>query len=140
MNCAADRLQAALRHQAAQGADAAHIASMAATTWLGVESALSSMIGRGGVSALFRRSVFLTLHGYPWLETVTAAEARHDGFGSLRAALARQPVPVAVAANGALLLSFCELLSGLIGAPLTEHLLQPAWDVPASGHTDQEHS
>jgi hypothetical protein len=140
MNRVADRLQAALRHQAAQGADAAHLADLAVKSWLDVESSLSSLIGRGGVSALFRRSVFLTMDAYPWLETVTAAEARHDGFGSLRTALARQPAPVAEAANGALLLSFCELLSGLIGAPLTEHLLQPAWDVPASGLTDQEHS
>lgn len=80
------------------------------------------------------------MDAYPWMETVTAAEARHDGFGTLRTAMSGQSAPVAAAANGALLLAFCELLNGLIGAPLTEHLLQPALDVPSSGLTDQEHS
>lgn len=140
MNRVADCLNAALRHQAEQGADAARIAQMAVSTWRNVDSVLSPVIGTGGVAALFKRSVFLSARPYPWMATVTIGNRPFDGLDTLQTALSHQTGVVAAAANGALLQTFCDLLGGLIGAPLTEHLLQSAWDAHSGGLTDQEHS
>ena len=138
----ASYFQTTLRHQAAQGAEAARIAEMAIAAWRNVDTALSPIIGTGGVTALYRRSVFLTVRTYPWMATATenGGSLRLDGLDSLQSALAEQTGVIAAAANCALLQTFCDLLSGLIGAPLTEHLLQSAWDAPSCGLTDQEHS
>lgn len=141
MLCVADRFKAALRQQARQGVDAVRIAETAVSTWRNVDRALSPIIGKGGVTALYRRSVFLTVRAYPWIATVTVTDRpRHDWLDTLQTALSQQSESVAAAANCALLQTFCDLLSALIGAPLTEHLLQSAWDASSGDLTDQEHS
>jgi hypothetical protein len=140
MHRVADCLQAAVRHQAARGADGAHIAAMAIATWRAVDEALSSIIGKSGFTALLRRSVFLTTGAYPWMSTVNVGDPRRNGLDTLHTTLAAQSGVAAAAANGMLLQTFCDLLSGLIGASLTDHLLQSARDAPECGHTDQEHS
>jgi hypothetical protein len=140
MHRVADRFQAALRERAAQGADAARIAEMAVATWRNVDIALSPIIGNGGVTALYRRSVYLTVRAYPWMAEVTVGDRPLDGLDTLQTALSRQTGVVAAAANCALLQTFCDLLSGLIGAQLTEHLLQSAWGTPSGGPSDQEHA
>jgi len=146
MQRVADCIQAALRHQAAHVADAERVAAMAVAIWGNVDRALSPIIGKGGVTALFRRSVFLTLRAYPRLASVTAGDSRLDGVARLQTALSAQTGIVAATANCALLQAFCDLLSGLIGSALAEHLLQSAWDLlqsawdtPSGGLTDPEH-
>jgi hypothetical protein len=139
MHRVADCMLTALRHQSAQGADAASISETAVSTWRRVDAALSPIIGRSGVMALFRRSVFLTVGAYPWMVAVTAGDSRHDGLALLEQASSQQTGAVAAAANCALLQTFCDLLGGLIGAPLTERLLQSAWHGPSGDPTDQEH-
>ena len=138
MNRIADRFDAALRHQAAEGEDAAHIAGTAAAAWRNVDAALSPIIGKSAVTALLRRSILLTARTYPWLAAVAVEDSRIDRVDAVRKVLSEQAAVVAAAGNGALLQTFCDLLGSLIGAPLTERLLQSALDLPSGGLSDQE--
>jgi hypothetical protein len=127
-------LQAILAQLAAQDAEAIRIADTAVAIWLRIDAALSPIIGHGGVAALFERSLYLTSIDHPWL---LAAHQRAPATGqfvqALRAALAAQTRADAAIGIGALLQTFLDLLTSLIGAELTERLLQSVWDHPSSG-------
>lgn len=140
MNRIADRFDATLRHQAAEGDDSARIAGTAAAAWRNVDAALSPIIGKSAVTALLRRSVLLTARTYPWIAAVAVENSRIDRVEAVRKVLSEQKAVDAAAANGALLQTFCDLLDGLIGAPLTERLLQSAGDGSSGGLSDQDRS
>jgi hypothetical protein len=111
--------------------DAARIAAAAASTWREIHAVLSSVIGPGGVAALYQRSLHLTRTAYPWLATVREDALRLADFAALEVALSQQTSAQAAAANGALLQAFCDLLASLIGVPLTERLLRSIHTFPA---------
>jgi hypothetical protein len=127
-------LQAILAQLAAQDADAVQIGDRAVAIWLRIDAALAPIIGHGGVAALYERSLYLTRIDHPWL---LAAHQRAPAAGrfveALRAALAQQTRADAAVAIGALLQSFLDLVTSLIGGELTERLLQSVWDHPSSG-------
>jgi len=129
----AARFEATLARHAASGADALLVSALAVAAWRGIDGALSPIIGRGGVSALFDRSLYLVSARHP--ELMAAHEdARLSGeFAALQAVCAESSGFDAAAAHGALLVAFCRLLGGLVGEPLTERLLQPVWDTLQSG-------
>jgi hypothetical protein len=133
MTGGATTFEATLARHAAAGADAILITALAVTAWRGIDGVLSPIIGRGGVSALFERSLYLASAAHP--ELIAAHDdARLSGnFAALQAAYAGASSVDAAAAHGALLVSFCGLLAGLVGEPLTERLLQPVWDTLQSG-------
>jgi hypothetical protein len=133
-------VQAVLSQPAAEGADGARIADTAVATWRGVELALAPIIGMGGVAALYKRSLYLTRREFPWLDCTYAGDFHSEGLGRLQTALSQQAGVVAAAANGALLRTFCDLLTNLLGASLTERLLRSVWEDPSGGHTDQDNS
>jgi len=58
----------------------------------------------------------------------------------LSTALAEQEGPTAVAASVALLETFYDLLTNLIGRSLTDRLLRSVWESPTSGHPAQDTS
>jgi hypothetical protein len=138
MESAAQRIQADLVKLAAQGANAGQIADTAIAKWRGIDAALSPIIGQRGVSALYMRSLYLTRSDYPWLAAVAEGALQPGDFTALQSALAQQTSAHAAAANGALLQIFVNLLSNLIGSALTERLLRSVWDLPSSGHAEQE--
>lgn len=127
------KMRATLARLASDGADAEHIADAARSIWSDVDAALSPIIGQRGVAALYKRSLELTRADYPCLVAAYAAGSEHDAFVALQAALAEQDSSDAAAASDALLQTFCNLLTTLIGASLTERLLQPVWDKHTSG-------
>jgi hypothetical protein len=122
----------------AQGAEALRIADAAVTTWRDIDSALSPIIGQRGVGALYKRSLYLTRPEYPCLAPVHQAGVQSGEFGTLHAALSQQTSSTAAAANGALLQAFYDLLTNLIGASLTQQLLQSVWDNPSGGDAAQD--
>lgn len=126
-------MRASLAPLALDGADAEHIANAARSIWRDVDAALSPIIGQRGVAALYRRSLDLTRADYHCLVAVYDAASERDEFVALQAALARQENSDAAVANDALLQTFCNLLTTLIGASLTERLLQAVWDKHTSG-------
>ncbi|MDP3874006.1 MAG: hypothetical protein Q8Q80_15215 [Methyloversatilis sp.] len=94
------------------------------------------------MTALLKRSLYLTRDTHPWLAPVCDAAAGQDVLVSLRSALLLQAEAEAEAeaAHGALLGNFRDLLSTLIGASLTERLLRPVLDNTSSGSAAQDTS
>lgn len=115
------------------GADAEHIANAARSIWRDVDAALSPILGQRGVAALYKRSLDLTRARHPCLVAVYDSGSERDEFVALHAALAEQESSDAAGANDALLQTFCNLLTTLIGVSLAERLLQPVWDKHTSG-------
>lgn len=126
----ADHTLARLTQLAADGADAQQIADSAVAVWQELAAALSPIIGRRGVVALFKRSLLLTVPSQTsWVAAHWDVETLGD-FESLRAALKQLSSAKAIATNGALLQQFLDLLATLIGESLTERLLQSVLDKP----------
>lgn len=117
--------------------DAAHIATSAAATWQAIDTALSPIIGPRGVAALYKRSLYLTRAGHSCLAAVYDGDLAPGRYAGLQEALALQSPAVALAAHGALLKTFEDLLGNLIGPSLTDQLIRPALDVqPGDIHSD----
>lgn len=130
--------QATLAHLAAEGANAERIAGLAVSTWRDIHAALSPIIGRQGVSALYGRSLHLTHAAHPCLTVVHESALRPGEFDGLQTALSGQAGPTAAAAHDALLQTFHDLLIRLIGGSLTERLLRSVRHTPSSDHAAQD--
>jgi hypothetical protein len=121
------------------GADAASIADEIIATLRQLEAALLPIIGRGGVVALYERSLHLSSPAHPWLSpanegvqnplagTSDNAPTPVD-LAILRSLLAKQSSARAAAGGGAFLRKFYDLLTGLVGPSLTERLVRSAAD------------
>ena len=90
------------------------------------------------MGALYRRSLYLIRSAFPWLITVYEGALRPGEFAPLQAALTRQTGAEAVLATDALLRTFHDLLTSLIGGSLTERLLRSVWDNHSSGDAVQD--
>src|SRR5688572_24051634 len=129
--------QRTLSRLAPEGADAGGLADAAVSAWRDIESALSPIVGKRGVAALYARSLHLTRAAHPALADAHDGALSFDEFASLHAVLSRQTAPDAAAASAALLRTFTDLLTKLIGASLTERLLRPVSHHPTSGNAAQ---
>ena len=124
-----------LSRQVAAGATAAQIATAVNLTWRAVELALWPILGKGGVAALFQRSVLLAAKLHPWLPSDAAAPTEIEQLFDV---LSRQPADVAADVGGSILQAFNDLLTVLVGNSLTERLLGSVWDTLSSGMTAQD--
>lgn len=118
---------ASLIRQADNGASAAHIAESIIATWQQIDATLAPIIGRGGVAALYKRSLSLTAPAYPWLAGTYDGVQTSIDLAPLRSVLMHQSSASVAAAGGALLQTFNQLLASLVGTSLTERLLRPVW-------------
>lgn len=132
-------MQATFAQLIAQGADAGQIADKAVSTWRIVDAALSPIIGEHAVAALYKRSVSLTRRDYPCL-CVSNGDSPGDDFAVLRTVLSQQTSSKAVAAQNALLQTFRELLTNLLGESLTGRLLEAVCDTPSGAGELQDKS
>lgn len=132
--------KAILAHLASNGANAEDTANVAASTWSAMDAALTPIIGQRGFAALYKRSLQLTHAQFPWLASLQESASPVPDFSPLRATLADQAGPTSVAASVALLETFYDLLTHLIGRSLTDRLLRSVWDTPTSGHPAQDTS
>ena len=123
---------------AAAGADAGQIAGKAVAVWEAIHSAMAPVIGPRGSTALQRRSLHVARASYPWLDAVCEAAAAPGDFAALREALASRTAAEAAAAHDSMVLAFIELLTTLIGEPLTARLLQGVGDRPSDDISSQE--
>jgi hypothetical protein len=133
MQSEARRIQATIAEVAAIAGDAGSVADVAASTWREINTVLSPVIGPGGVSALYQRSLFMTRDAHPCLAAVREDALRPGEFAGLQSVLSQQSSGYVVAVNGALLQTFCDLLASLIGASLSERLLRSVHNFSASG-------
>lgn len=109
-------------------------------TWQTLHISLSPIIGQRGMTALFRRSLYLTHDRHSWLTPVCDTAAGQDVLDSLRSTLLLQAEAEAEAAHCALLGNFQDLLATLIGASLTDRLMRPVLDNTSSGSAVQDTS
>jgi hypothetical protein len=127
------RLAAPLWRRVADDADAAEIAEAMVMTWREIDAVLTPIIGQLGLAALYKRSLYLTGTGHPWLTTA------HDGtqpgidLATLKLVFTRQLSRETAVAGEALLRTFDTLLASLVGPSLTERLLHPVWNHAAPG-------
>jgi len=137
MQSEALRIQATIAALAAINADAERVAAAAAASWYEIHAALAPVIGPGGAAALYRRALHLICGAYPWLTSAREDPLRAGEFAALQLLLSEQASAQVVAANGALLQTFYDLLSSLVGVSLTERLLRSVRTDPgASAQTD----
>jgi hypothetical protein len=131
------RIAVTLAEQASDGVDAARIADHVVAVWQQVEDALTPIIGQRGVTALYKRSLYLVGADHPWLARLQEPDPPAVDVVALRSALARQDPATAAAGGGALLQNLHELLASLVGPSLTGRLLAAAWALPISGPSAQ---
>lgn len=129
-----------LAQLAADGADGVRIADGIIAIWENFDAALSPIIGKRGFSALFKRSLLLTGATHTSLTRAFTDADTVDSLAALRAMLEKQTSADAIAANGALLQTFLDLLNKLIGESLTERLLQPEQGNPSGDSPAREKS
>lgn len=120
------------------GADASQVADAVDAVWREIDQALHPIVGHRGVVALYNRSLTLAAARHPWLAAGHLGALAAIDASALRAALVQQPPAEAAAGGGALLQSFRDLLSSLIGASLTERLLHPVWAPTTDTATAQD--
>lgn len=132
------RFRSVLEQLVAEGAVAARIADTTVSMWRDIDAVLSPIIGQRGVLALYKRSLYLARTHYPWLAAVHESALQAGEFGALQTALLQQTNSNAAAASGALLQTFFDLLTNLIGKSLTERLLQSVWDDTPSGNAEKD--
>ena len=116
-----------LSSRIAPDSTAAQVAAACGVVWLELESALSPIIGRGGVSALGQRSLHLASAAHPWLAERQPASSAMLDSDWLVSLLAQRSRDEAAAAGSAILQTFREVLASLIGASLSERLLLGVW-------------
>jgi hypothetical protein len=121
-------IAATLANRAGKGTDAALIADAIVSTWQLIDTALSPIIGHGGVAALYKRSLYLTGRVHPWLAGAHEGIQPGMDLAGLKSVLAQQSSANAAAGGGAFLQTFRELLVGLVGPALTEQLLHSVWE------------
>jgi hypothetical protein len=113
-------------------------AESATAIWRDLDSALSPVIGRAGVAALYRRSLQVSSARYPCLASAQAVGLWPGDLLVLSTVLSQQTGVGAASANGALLQCFSTLLAELIGPVLTERLIGFAHSPSRSGHAAQD--
>jgi hypothetical protein len=113
-----------LMRQFKENANTLQIANTILSTWQDVDVGLRPIIGPRGVAALYKRTLYLTSRTYPWL--AGAHEGTHTiiDFDALKAAFEQQNDSDAADAGNALLETFYELLTTLVGTSLTKRLLR----------------
>jgi hypothetical protein len=136
----APRVPTAIARLLTEGAHAALLADATVATWLAIEAALSPIIGLRGVAALYKRSLYLARSDFPWLGAVYEGALGQSEFASLQGALSRQSDADAGAASIALLQTFNNLLTSLIGESLSDRLLRSVWNNHSSGSAAQDPS
>jgi hypothetical protein len=132
------RFTAPLNQRVAEDADSRQIAAAISALWADIETALQPIVGRRGVAALFKRTLHLAATRYHWLAPLKSGSDDAADLDQLSALFAAQPPALASEAGSALFEIFRDLLVTLIGAPLSERLLQTAWSNSSSAAPAQD--
>lgn len=124
---------------AASVADTAAARERRLSRWLNLAALLAPLVGERGFCALYGRTARVLIARYPWLTASQSCTSTTELFETLRADFAAVDSDTADAANAALMTTFTELLTALIGQALTNRLLTASND--DVGHKQaQEHN
>jgi hypothetical protein len=128
-----DGLSAFLSKTFFEGTTSRQIAGAVTSTFQGIDQALTPIIGKRGVAALYKRTVHLAGRTHSWLAVPMDGVPAEMDVAALTGALEGQTAAHAAAAGALLLQTFHELLTTLVGPSLTERLLRPVWAALLSG-------
>lgn len=132
-----EAIRKALMGRSGNAPDASVVAKATLHVWHQMAVGLTPVIGTRGVNVLFSRSLHLTSKAFPSLVIAGDHADNAAMLDSLKARLAGSETKEAIEASCALIVTFTELLSTMIGQSLTEKLLRPVWGLP-SPTSDQE--
>lgn len=116
-----------LEQRASDGLDAPALADFIVSAWQKIETSLTPIIGQHSVATLYKRSFYLASREHAWLMRVHEGMQTTMNLVALKSALLRQSSSEIAAGAGSALQMFYEVLANLVGASLTERLLQPVW-------------
>jgi hypothetical protein len=132
------RPDVSLVHRLGPDADVAHIADAMVSMWQQIDVAMSPVVGRGGLAALYGRALSLAGSAHPWLApTGQPLQATMD-LAALRSVLATQTSAEAASGCAAFLEAFHGLLNSLIGSSLTSQLLGGLRASSVNGRSSQD--
>jgi len=120
-------ITAALAHRVGKGANGGQIADVVVSAWKDIKITVGPIIGQRGVAALYQRSLYLTGPAFPWLAAICDSARTDLDLAGLKTVLAQQESANAAAGGAALLQTYYELLTSLVGPSLTERLFRSVW-------------
>lgn len=113
--------------------DPEHILDLVIASWKEIDRVLRPIIGKGGIDALFHRSIEGVAPAYPWLAAASADAHSAMNIDVLHQVLSKEDASHFAGASDTLLLHFYSLLTNLIGLSLTDRLLRPVLDPLLNG-------
>lgn len=134
------QISTALVHRVGGDATAPQIAAAMVAIWHEIDDALTPILGKGGVAALYKRTLYLTGTAHPWLALRREDLSTGVDLAALKAVLSQQASAAAAAGGNDFLQTFHMLLTSLVGPSLTERLLRSVWARPSSGSPAQDTS
>ena len=129
-------LFALMRHVSAS--PAAALADDIGLSWLKIVRKFAPLIGANSVLLIFERSLDNNLAAFGWLPALAMPSQPDTAVERLRASMAARPTDEVLAAHHAILTTFIDLMTTLIGARLTVQFLRAAFPADSAGSTTEE--
>jgi hypothetical protein len=126
------RIKSLLAQHTENGEDAVN------NLWEPMALQIISIVGEGGFSSLYARTLFLNQTTCPFLKVIPQPLKINNRFADLKRAFEGQPPAQVNEANSLLLITLTDILASLIGEPLTTRILLLAWGHDSSMKTDKE--
>ena len=127
------RLVRVITRRAGSSTGASAVAAAARLTHDDLTAVLAPLISSSGVEALWGRAFDLARREYPADERTGDDGATDEPFAEVTLWLERQAPSAATDAAAAIFATFAQLLTTLIGEPLTTRYLEKAWPDGFSG-------
>ncbi|HZX71760.1 MAG TPA: hypothetical protein VFE77_13175 [Rhodanobacter sp.] len=121
------RIVVTLVQRASEGVGAPELADFIVSAWQTIEVSLTPIIGQSSVATLYKRSCYLASRKHAWLMDIHDGMQTTMNLAAFKTALLGQTSTEIAAGAGAALQMFYEVLTNLVGASLTERLLQSVW-------------
>lgn len=125
---------------AGMDAEGGNAAADAVAIWESIARKFSPLLGPSSASMLLERSLHANHARYPWLPPSNQAGAAEPPFRALQTSMAGREQHEVVAATRAMLESYIDLVSKLIGSRLTEQFLRAAFEGNADHRNTEENA
>ena len=114
------------------------LADVISESWLKIVRKFAPLIGAYSVLMIFERSLDHNLAVFDWLPAPVLPSQPDSAVERLGASMAVRPVADMLAAHRAILTTFIDLMTTLIGARLTLQFLRAAFPADSAGSTSEE--
>lgn len=131
-----DLLLSIMRHASASGGAA--LADEVALCWLKIVRKFAPLIGANSVLLIFERSLDNNLAAFAWLPEVVMPSRPDTAVERLRTSMVARPAGEILLAHRAILTTFFDLMTTLIGARLTMQFLRAAFPADDADSTTEE--